>query len=250
MSNGINSKHLRREIERYGKSYSQGAVVREYGLHPANGDPDGNSLGGPPFGLRLDCSADNHYVALPLGTWRRLIRHYSPWRPLRGEPRSSLECAKLLFGMPGWEFGVTGVALIEDQGGEREVPGKAGVWEMTGSQRWYNLLLVRDLEWDERRDNLIAWRERDPESFEHRWFGPGEQAAEPPVEAMMAQRVFWHVYDPLEDRWYYPPDPLNQSLLRSECTRWRGTSIYGYRPASGFPVDPNHPMRHGTITFG
>ena len=57
----------------------------------------------------------------------------------------------------------------------------------------------------------------------------------------MEQRVFWYVYDPLEDRWYYPPDPLNQSLLRSECIRWRGTSIYGYRPRLGLPGRPQPP---------
>ena len=107
MANGINSSRLHRQIKRYGKSYSQDDVVREHGLHPANGDPGGNSLGGPPFGLRLGLfggqplprAASQDVAAPSSGTTRRGVRA----RASRG-PR--LECAKLLFGLPGWEFGV------------------------------------------------------------------------------------------------------------------------------------------------
>lgn len=226
MANGINLTRLRAEIRRHVKIYSQSDVIREYGDHPAHG-----SAGA--YGLWLDVSVDREYAAVPLDTWRKLLQHYSIWRrPYITDSRDCDEYAKALFGLPGWQHEINGVAYIRDN----------------SSLHAYNLLLVRSLEWDARRDRLLREKADDPQAFFDRYNGAGEDPADP-VEPKMEQRVFWQIYDPMLNRFFYNPDPT------SKFDPHKGyISCYGYDPHKPEAFKPRldhlHLMESGTITFG
>lgn len=251
MANGIRLSALRKEITKYQKAYSQSDLSRESGEHPLNGDPGGNSLGGEPFGLNLDLSVDTQYRAVPLETWKKIIQHYSFFKkPPIADVRDSGEYAKALAGRVAWEFGLNGAAYVTDYGPCVSAQGNSYEYDRNHKNaRCYNLLLVRSLEWDERKDRLrkaLSWDDQSKTDWEV-YQRIEEELGEPP-EPLQEERVFFYMYDPMENRFYYEPDleaPTDYSFpLETRLSR------YGYNPRIPFKVDKNHQMRFGTVTFG